>query len=121
MPDNSPWDFDDVTRGRFYLWTPRGTQEASPGSAWPSLAAVQTDTWRPSIALAWLDADYRPGLRGQQPAAQTLFEKPDVCSNLCQAIAATRRIAAFNSQVVVEPKVADLTPSNVEELLGEPI
>jgi adenylyltransferase/sulfurtransferase len=49
---------------------------------------------------------------------QTLFDESDAAQSLPKAIAAARRIAAFNSQIVVEPKVADLTPENVEELLA---
>src|SRR4029077_10140586 len=37
--------------------------------------------------------------------------------SLPKAIAAARRVAAFNSQIVVEPEVADLTPENIESLL----
>jgi adenylyltransferase/sulfurtransferase len=48
---------------------------------------------------------------------QTLFDEADARESLPKAIAAARRIAAFNSQVVVEPKVADLTPENIESLL----
>jgi adenylyltransferase/sulfurtransferase len=48
---------------------------------------------------------------------QTLFDEADARESLPKAIAAARRIAAFNSQIVVEPKVADLTPDNIEELL----
>ena len=50
---------------------------------------------------------------------QTLFDEADAQQSLPKAIAAARRIAAFNSQIVVEPKVADLTPDNVEGLLEE--
>jgi molybdopterin/thiamine biosynthesis adenylyltransferase len=48
---------------------------------------------------------------------QTLFDETDARESLPKAVAAARRIAAFNSQIVVEPKVADLTPENVEALL----
>lgn len=48
---------------------------------------------------------------------QTLFDEADARESLPKAIAAARRIAAFNSQVVVEPQVADLTPDNIEVLL----
>jgi molybdopterin-synthase adenylyltransferase len=48
---------------------------------------------------------------------QTLFEEADARESLPKAIAAARRIAAFNSQIVVEPQVADLTPENIEALL----
>jgi hypothetical protein len=37
---------------------------------------------------------------------------------LPKAVAAAKRIAAFNSQIVVEPQVADLTPANAEVLLA---
>jgi adenylyltransferase/sulfurtransferase len=48
---------------------------------------------------------------------QTLFDESDARESLPKAVAAARRIAAFNSQIVVEPQVADLTPENVEGLL----
>ena len=35
-----------------------------------------------------------------------------------KAIAAARQIARFNSEIVVEPQVADLIPQNVDSLLG---
>ena len=49
---------------------------------------------------------------------QSLFDEADAAESLPKAIAAARKVAAFNSEIVVEPKVADLTPANVEELLG---
>src|SRR5262249_44503449 len=48
---------------------------------------------------------------------QTLFEESDAEQSLPKAIAAARRIASFNSQIVVEPQVADLTPENIEGML----
>jgi adenylyltransferase/sulfurtransferase len=48
---------------------------------------------------------------------QTLFEESDAAQSLPKAIAAARRIASFNSQIVVEPRVADLIPENIEEHL----
>ncbi len=48
---------------------------------------------------------------------QTLFDEADARESLPKAIAAAQRIAAFNSQIVIEPQVADLTPENVEGLL----
>jgi molybdopterin/thiamine biosynthesis adenylyltransferase len=48
---------------------------------------------------------------------QTLFDESDARESLPKAVAAARRIAAFNSQIVVEPRVADLTPENIEGLL----
>jgi adenylyltransferase/sulfurtransferase len=50
---------------------------------------------------------------------QSLFEEADAAESLPKAIAAARRIAAFNSEIVIEPRVADLTPANVEALLGQ--
>jgi molybdopterin/thiamine biosynthesis adenylyltransferase len=49
---------------------------------------------------------------------QWLFDECDVEQGLPKAVAAARKIAGINSDVDVEPLVADLTPSNVEELLG---
>jgi molybdopterin/thiamine biosynthesis adenylyltransferase len=49
---------------------------------------------------------------------QWLFEESDAAESLPKAAAAARRLAAINSSVAVRAKVADLTPSNVEELLG---
>jgi molybdopterin/thiamine biosynthesis adenylyltransferase len=48
---------------------------------------------------------------------QTLFDESDARESLPKAVAAARRIAAFNSQIVIEPRVADVTPDNVEGLL----
>lgn len=48
---------------------------------------------------------------------QLLFDENDAEQSMPKAVAAARKIAAFNSEVVVDPRVADLTPTNVEELL----
>ena len=48
---------------------------------------------------------------------QSLFDEADAAESLPKAIAAARRIAAFNSEVAVEPHVADLAPENVRPLL----
>ena len=48
---------------------------------------------------------------------QSLFDEADAADSLPKAIAAARKIAAFNSEIVVEPQVADLTPDNVGSLL----
>jgi adenylyltransferase/sulfurtransferase len=50
---------------------------------------------------------------------QWLFDQCDVEEGLPKAIAAARKIAAINSDIAVEPVVADLTPSNIDELLGD--
>jgi molybdopterin-synthase adenylyltransferase len=47
---------------------------------------------------------------------QSLFDEADAAESLPKAIAAARKIAAFNSQIVVEPHVADLMPTNIEAL-----
>lgn len=49
---------------------------------------------------------------------QWLFDQCDVDQALPKAVAAARKIAAINSGISVEPMVADLTPSNVDECLG---
>ncbi|PWU06675.1 MAG: thiamine biosynthesis protein ThiF [Terriglobia bacterium] len=50
---------------------------------------------------------------------QWLFEESDACHALPKAVAAERRLAAINSSVFVRGIVADLTASNVAELLAE--
>jgi adenylyltransferase/sulfurtransferase len=49
---------------------------------------------------------------------QTLFEEADAREALPKAVAAERRLRAINSEVQVEGMVADLTPANVDEMLG---
>jgi adenylyltransferase/sulfurtransferase len=48
---------------------------------------------------------------------QSLFDETDAAESLPKAIAAARKIAAFNSQIIVEPKVDDLVPANIRGLL----
>src|SRR5215469_1999105 len=50
---------------------------------------------------------------------QTLFDEADARESLPKAVAAARRIAAFNSEIVAEPQVADLTPENIGSLLAD--
>ena len=50
---------------------------------------------------------------------QWLFDQCDVEQGLPKAVAAARKIAAINSEIDAEPAVADLTPSNIDELLGD--
>jgi molybdopterin-synthase adenylyltransferase len=50
---------------------------------------------------------------------QWLFDESDAEQGLPKAVAAARQIARVNSGVRTEPLVADLTPSNVEDLLGD--
>jgi len=65
--------------------------------------------------LRIIDRDYVEPSNLQR---QTLFDESDARESLPKAIAAARQIARFNSQIVVEPPVADLIPSNVDSLLG---
>jgi molybdopterin/thiamine biosynthesis adenylyltransferase len=48
---------------------------------------------------------------------QSLFDEADAAQSLPKAIAAARKIAAFNSQIVIVPEVADLVPANIATLL----
>lgn len=61
-----------------------------------------------------IDRDYVEASNLQR---QSLFDEADARESLPKAIAAARRIAAFNSEIVAEPQVADLTPDTVEVLL----
>lgn len=49
---------------------------------------------------------------------QVLFDENDVAEGLPKAIAAARHLARINSEVRVEPVVADLSPHNAERLLS---
>jgi molybdopterin-synthase adenylyltransferase len=49
---------------------------------------------------------------------QSLFDENDAAESLPKAIAAARNILKFNSQMVVEPYVNDLTPENVDQLFS---
>jgi molybdopterin/thiamine biosynthesis adenylyltransferase len=50
---------------------------------------------------------------------QWLFEESDAAEALPKAVAAERRLARINSAVEVRGVVADLTPANIDELLGQ--
>jgi len=50
---------------------------------------------------------------------QFLFEEADAAEALPKAIAAARRLARVNSEVAVEPMVADLTAANIEDLFED--
>lgn len=64
--------------------------------------------------LRIIDRDYVEPSNLQR---QSLFDEQDAYDSLPKAIAAVRKVAAFNSQIVVEPKVEDLIPVNIEALL----
>jgi molybdopterin-synthase adenylyltransferase len=65
--------------------------------------------------LRIIDRDYVEPSNLQR---QTLFSEADAAESMPKAFAAARQIAAFNSGIIVEPLAADLTPSNIEELLA---
>jgi adenylyltransferase/sulfurtransferase len=64
--------------------------------------------------LRIIDRDYVEPSNLQR---QSLFEEQDAVESMPKAIAAARRIGAFNSEIVVESRVEDLVPSNIEALL----
>lgn len=64
--------------------------------------------------LRIIDRDYVESSNLQR---QSLFEEKDAAESLPKAIAAARRIAAFNSEIIVEGKVEDLVPGNIHALL----
>jgi len=64
--------------------------------------------------LRIIDRDYVEPSNLQR---QSLFDEKDAAESLPKAIAAARKIAAFNSLIVIEPKVDDLVPVNIKVLL----
>ncbi len=67
-------------------------------------------------AITVIDRDYVEPSNLQR---QWLFEEADAGEALPKAVAAERRIAKINSRIRVHGVVADLTPSNAAELLGD--
>ncbi len=66
-------------------------------------------------SLRIIDRDYVEPSNLQR---QSLFDENDAAESVPKALAAARKIATFNSEIVVEPQVADLTPANVGSLLA---
>jgi molybdopterin-synthase adenylyltransferase len=66
--------------------------------------------------LRIIDRDYVEASNLQR---QSLFDEADAAESLPKAVAAARKIAAFNSEVQTFPEVADLTPENIEQLLAD--
>ena len=66
--------------------------------------------------LRIIDRDYVEPSNLQR---QILFDEADAAESLPKAVAAARKIAAFNSDVQTKAEVADLTPENVQELLAD--
>ena len=64
--------------------------------------------------LRIIDRDYVEPSNLQR---QSLFDENDAAESVPKAVAAARKLAAFNSEIVVEPQVADLTPANLGNLL----
>jgi molybdopterin-synthase adenylyltransferase len=84
-------------------------------------ASGQLSGGRVGARRAWddltiVDRDYVEPSNLQR---QWLFEESDAAEALPKAVAAERRLARINSSVQVRGVVADLTPANVEELLGQ--
>ncbi|HEV7675956.1 MAG TPA: ThiF family adenylyltransferase, partial [Candidatus Angelobacter sp.] len=65
--------------------------------------------------LVIIDRDYVEPSNLQR---QSLFDEADAAESVPKAVAAARKITAFNSEVQTTPLVADLTPENIESLLG---
>ena len=65
--------------------------------------------------LRIIDRDYVETSNLQR---QVLFDEADASESLPKAVAAARKISAFNSQIRVEGEVADLTPQNAQQMLG---
>ncbi len=65
-------------------------------------------------ALRIIDRDYVEASNLQR---QSLFEEKDATESLPKAVAAARKIAAFNSEIAVEGRVEDVVPRNVDVLL----
>jgi molybdopterin/thiamine biosynthesis adenylyltransferase len=65
--------------------------------------------------LRLIDRDYVEPSNLQR---QLLFDEADAAESLPKAIAAARKIAAFNSQIALEPHSTDLTPESAQELLA---
>src|SRR6266446_10155663 len=64
--------------------------------------------------LRIIDRDYVEASNLQR---QSLFEESDAAESLPKAVAAAHKIAGFNSEIVVEARVEDLVPANINVLL----
>jgi molybdopterin-synthase adenylyltransferase len=83
------------------------------GATGSALASLLARAGVGSIRI--IDRDYVESSNLQR---QSLFDESDAAQSLPKAIAAARKISAFNSQIVVEPQVADLVPANIQSLLA---
>jgi len=64
--------------------------------------------------LRIIDRDYVEASNLQR---QSLFDENDAAESVPKAIAAARKITAFNSEIVVEGRVEDVIPGNIDALL----
>lgn len=83
-----------------------------------ALGTVQAETMaRAGVGrLRIIDRDFVEWSNLQR---QFLFEESDAAEALPKAVAAARRLARVNSEVTVEPMVADLTAANAEDLFED--
>ncbi len=65
--------------------------------------------------LTVVDRDYVEASNLQR---QMLFDEQDAAESLPKAVAAERHLRRINSDVVVEGRVADVVPENIEELIS---
>jgi adenylyltransferase/sulfurtransferase len=65
--------------------------------------------------LTLIDRDFVESSNLQR---QVLFDEADARESLPKAEAARRKIALFNSTITVHPRIADLVPANIHELLA---
>src|SRR4051812_19352766 len=56
-----------------------------------------------------VDRDYVEASNLQR---QSLFDEHDAAESIPKAIAAAKKVASFNSEIVIDGQVADLTPEN---------
>src|SRR5215475_13755519 len=63
--------------------------------------------------LRIVDRDY---LELNNLQRQVLFDEQDVASGLPKAIAAANKLRAINSQIAIDPVVADVNPTNIRQL-----
>ena len=84
------------------------------GATGSALASMLTRAGIGTLRI--IDRDYVEPSNLQR---QSLFTEADAAESMPKAVAAARNLAKFNSQIVIEPQVADLTPANISSLLDE--
>jgi adenylyltransferase/sulfurtransferase len=83
------------------------------GATGSALAALLARTGVGLLRI--IDRDYVEKSNLQR---QSLFDEKDAQESLPKAIAAARKIADFNSEIVVDAQVEDVAPSNIDALLN---